>query len=251
MGGERSLSLFPAGERPRERILQRGEEFLSDSELLALVLQSGVRGANALDIARRILVTFEDLRGVARASWREIVRVRGVGPAKAARIQAALALGRRARPSPGDRPGPFLGARDVYHRLAPRLSSKEKETFYALHLDSKNRLVREEAVSVGTLTASLVHPREVFRGAIREAAAAVIVAHNHPSGDPTPSAEDLEVTSRLRSAGEVIGIPLLDHVIIGTDRYVSLAERGRLSERSASPEGRIRNPLRGDPGNVK
>ncbi|MCZ6690196.1 MAG: DNA repair protein RadC, partial [Planctomycetota bacterium] len=115
-------------------------------------------------------------------------------------------------------------------RLGPALSVTEKETFYALLLDSKNRLIREEAISTGTLTASLVHPREVFRGAIKDAAAALIVAHNHPSGDPTPSREDLEVTSRLRATGELIGIPLLDHIIIGSGRYVSLAERGRLGD---------------------
>lgn len=241
MGSERSLALFPPGERPRERLLEGGEDSLSDGELLALILQSGLRGENALDLARRLLLVFEGLRGVARASWREIVQVRGVGPAKAARIRAALALGRRARAVFGDRPGPYLAAKDVFDRLGPRLSLKEKETFYALHLDSKNRLVREEAISVGTLTASLVHPREVFRGAIRESAAAVIVAHNHPSGDPTPSPEDLEVTARLRSAGEVIGIPLLDHIIIGTDRFVSLAEKGRLHDLP----GPSRSPRRG------
>lgn len=231
MGGERSLHLLPVGERPRERFLRWGEDSLSDGELLAIVLHSGMRGENALDLARRILGEFEGLRGLARASWREVIRVRGVGPAKAARIQAAISLGRRAQAAASDRPGPYLAARDIFDRLAPRLATVEKETFYTLHLDSKNRLIREEAISTGTLTASLVHPREVFRNAIREAAASVIVAHNHPSGDPSPSAEDLEVTSRLHAAGEVIGIPLLDHIVIGAGRYVSLAERGRLGSR--------------------
>ena len=225
------LSEFPADERPRERILLRGEESLSNGELLALILDSGLPGVNALDLARRVLGQFEGLRRLTRASWREITRVRGVGPAKAARIQAALALGRRAQPSLSDRAGPYLAARDVFDRLGARLAVKEQESFYALLLDSKNRLIREERISTGTLTASLVHPREVFRSAIRESAASVIVAHNHPSGDPSPSAEDLEVTARLRSAGELIGIPLLDHVIIGTGRYTSLAEEGRLSAR--------------------
>lgn len=236
--GERGLVHFPAGEAPRERILQRGEEALSDGELLAIVLQSGIPGENALDLARGLLTKFGGLQGVARATWREVVRLRGVGPAKAARIQAAVALGRRAQPSLRDRPGPYLAARDVFQRLGPRLACMEKETFYALLLDSKNRLLREEVVSTGTLTASLVHPREVFRNAIREAAASVIVAHNHPSGDPSPSAEDLDVTSRLRASGEVIGIPLLDHIIIGSGGYVSLAERGRLG--GASRQG-VRN----------
>lgn len=217
---------LPVGERPRERLFERGEDFLSDGEILAILLQTGIAGRGSLDLARDLLVRFGGLPGLARASWREVAAIRGMGPAKAARIQAAVALGRRAQPTPLDRYGPFRGARDVYERLRSRVAGKEKETFYSLLLDSKNRLIREEAVSVGTLTASLVHPREVFRGAIRESAASLIVAHNHPSGDPSPSAEDLEVTARLRSAGEVIGIPILDHVILGAGSYTSLAERG-------------------------
>ena len=124
-----------------------------------------------------------------------------------------------------ERPGHYREARDVFEYLQPRVMGLEKETFTALLLDSKNRLLREEVVSVGTLTASLVHPREVFRPAIREAAASVIVAHNHPSGDPSPSAEDLDVTARLKSVGKLIGIPVLDHVIVGAGSYASLAER--------------------------
>ena len=127
-----------------------------------------------------------------------------------------------------ERPGPYRGAKDVFEYLHPHVAGKEKEMFFALLLDSKNRLLREEVVSVGTLTASLVHPREVFRPAIRESAASIIVAHNHPSGDPSPSAEDLDVTARLKSAGELMGIPVLDHVILGAGTYTSLAERGRM-----------------------
>ena len=179
-------------------------------------------------MARKLLDTFGGLAGLRRASVRELTSVQGVGPVTAARIQAALVLGRRAVEVVRELPGPYLGARDVFEYLRPRVAHSEKETFYVLLLDSKNKLIREEVVSVGTLTASLVHPREVFCPAVREAAAAIIVAHNHPSGDATPSAEDLEVTARLRKAGELIGIPLLDHVIIGAGRYVSLAERGRM-----------------------
>ena len=171
---------------------------------------------------------FDGLHGLRRASVRELTSVDGVGPVTAARIQAALILGRRAIEVVRELPGPYRGAHDVYEYLRPRVANSDKETFYVLLLDSKNKLVREEVVSVGTLTASLVHPREVFRPAVREAAAAIIVAHNHPSGDPKASAEDIEVTARLRKAGKVIGIPLLDHVIIGAGQYVSLAEQGRM-----------------------
>ncbi|MCZ6690485.1 MAG: DNA repair protein RadC, partial [Planctomycetota bacterium] len=166
--------------------------------------------------------------GLRGALATEITSVPGVGPVTAARIQASFVLGRRSVELVRERPGPYRSASDVFEYLGPRLAHKEKEVFYVLLLDSKNRLIRDEVVSVGTLTASLVHPREVFRPAIRAAAAAIIVAHNHPSSDPTPSREDIEVTARLRSAGELIGIPVLDHVIIGAGRYVSLAERGKL-----------------------
>ena len=160
----------------------------------------------------------------------ELKRVSGVGPARASRIRAALVLGRRSLEVVRERPGPYRGARDVFEYLQPKVAGQEKEMFFALLLDSKNRLLRDEVVSIGTLTASLVHPREVFRPAIRESAASILVAHNHPSGDPSPSAEDLDVTARLRSAGELIGIPVLDHVILGAGTYTSLAERGRLDQ---------------------
>ncbi|MCZ6691318.1 MAG: hypothetical protein O7H41_17155, partial [Planctomycetota bacterium] len=151
------MTLFPPGERPRERLLGQGVEVLTDGELLAIALQSGVQGQSSLDLARQLLGVFGGVQGLARATWREIARLRGVGPAKAARIQAAIALGFRVQAARGQRPGPYLSARDVYERLGPALSVTEKESFYALLLDSKNRLIREESISTGTLTASLVH----------------------------------------------------------------------------------------------
>ena len=196
--------------------------------LSALLLRSGPNGRSPRHLAEALLVRFDGLHGLRRASVRELTSLDGVGPVTAARIQAALVLGRRAVEVVRELPGPYRGAHDVYEYLRPRVAHSEKETFYVLLLDSKNKLIREEVVSVGTLTASLVHPREVFCPAVREAAAAIIVAHNHPSGDPKASAEDIEVTSRLRAAGQVIGIPLLDHVIIGAGQYVSLAEQGRM-----------------------
>ena len=175
-----------------------------------------------------MLEVFGGVDGLRRASMRELTAIDGIGPATAACIHAAFLLGRRSLEMVRERRGPYRGARDVFEFLQPEVNGLEKEHFYAILLDSKNRLIRKEVVSVGTLTASLVHPREVFRPAIRECAASIIVAHNHPSGDPTPSREDLEITARLQKAGELIGIPMLDHVIIGAGRYVSLAERGKL-----------------------
>ena len=207
-------------------LLQRDAEALSDGELLTLVM--GSRGPAAIDIARSMAVRFGGLAGLARASMRELTAFPNVGLKRAARIHASFTLGRRLVQAVFERPGPYRGARDVFERIRPKVAGLEKEVFYVLLLNSKNHLIRDELVSMGTLTASLVHPREVFRAAIRESAAAIICAHSHPSGDPTPSQEDIAVTSRLRSAGELIGIPMLDHVIIGAGRYVSLAERGKL-----------------------
>ncbi len=200
---------------------------LSDTEALSALI-GGSRSPEGHDpLVRDLLDRFGGLAGFWNASTAELEQVPGVGPARAARIRAALVLGRRSLEVVRERPGPYRGAKEVFDFLQPKVAGVEKEMFFALLLDSKNRLVGEEVVSVGTLTASLVHPREVFRPAIRDCAASIIVAHNHPSGDPSPSAEDLDVTARLKSAGELIGIPVLDHVIIGAGTYASLAERGR------------------------
>ena len=202
----------------------------SDVDVLAALL-GRPHGPHRTDpVALHLLDAFGGLAGIARASVAELKSIAGVGPARAARIRAALVLGRRSLEVVRERPGPYRGAKDVFEFLQPKVAGQEKEMFFALLLDSKNRLVRDELVSVGTLTASLVHPREVFRPAIRAAAAAIIIAHNHPSGCADPSAEDLDVTARLRSAGELIGIPVLDHVIIGAGTYTSLAERGRMDD---------------------
>ncbi|MCZ6689317.1 MAG: DNA repair protein RadC [Planctomycetota bacterium] len=203
-------------------------EGLSDTEALALLIRCTPQAREARGIAETLIEKFGGLAGLRGALARELTSVPGVGPVTATRIQASFVLGRRSVELVRERLGPYRGASDVFEYLGPRLAHQEKEVFYVLLLDSKNRLIRDEVVSIGTLTASLVHPREVFRPAIRECSAAIIVAHSHPSGDPTPSKEDIEVTARLRSAGELIGIPMLDHVIIGAGRYVSLAERGKL-----------------------
>lgn len=219
---------LPAAERPRERLLHCGPEALSAAELLAILLRTGAAGISAVDLARGLLARFESLRGVAQASVEALAQVNGLGPAKAAQLKAAFEIGKRnavfvesARPR-------IRCPQDVAHLVMPELVGEKREHLRALLLDTRNQVLRVTTISIGSLNASVVHPREVFREAIAQAAAAVIVAHNHPSGDPTPSQEDIAVTKRLAEAGRIIGIDLLDHVIVTEGRFVSLKERGYL-----------------------
>jgi DNA repair protein RadC len=215
---------------PRERLDAHGSEALSDTELLALLLRTGGRGADVLAVAARLLALRGGLQGVARSSARELAEVPGVGPAKAATVLAALELGRRLA-GRRLRPGAALrGPEDVYRHYHPSLRHAHQERFFAVLLDGRHRVLGHEVVSQGTLTASLVHPREVFRPALRACAAALILVHNHPSGDPTPSAEDRDVTSRLAHAGEILGVRVVDHVVVAERGYCSLREEGLLEE---------------------
>jgi DNA repair protein RadC len=217
-----------ADDPPRERLLRHGPEVLSDTELVTLVLRTGLRGRPAHDTARALLGRHGGLLGVGASELQELMGAPGVGLAKAASLVAALEIGRRVaalrRP---EQPG-LRDPTDVYRRLHPRLRQAPEERFLALLLDGRHRILREVLVSKGTLTASLVHPREVFRSAIRAGAAGLILAHNHPSGDPTPSPEDREVTSRLARAGELLGVPVLDHVVVAERGYTSFREEGWL-----------------------
>ena len=221
---------WPVAERPREKLLIHGSATLGDSELLALILRSGTSSPRntALDLARQLLRHFGSLRVLTSATAAELCAFPGIGAAKAAEVLALGELARRLATTPL-RPGErFTTSREVFCHFHERLCDRRKELFLTLLLDSKNRLLREVQVSEGSLNASIVHPREVFAPVVRESAAAVLLVHNHPSGDPTPSREDLELTGRLREAGELIGVRVLDHVIIGNGCYVSLADRGLL-----------------------
>lgn len=225
-------SAAPAGapDRPRERLMAFGPETLNDAELLALLLRTGGRDGDALALASRLLKRLGGLRGLSRASGREIRDTAGVGPAKCAALQAAAEIGRRLaskRLREGDAIG---GPEDVYRHYHPHLRDAEHERFAVILLDGRHRVIRDAVISQGTLTASLVHPREVFRPALREGAAALVLVHNHPSGDPSPSGEDREVTRRLVRAGELLGIPVLDHVIVAERGYRSLREDGGLPQ---------------------
>jgi len=219
---------LPKTERPRERLLAAGQEALSDVELLAIILRGGAEGATALDLAGRLLSTFGSFRRLADCTAGELTRVRGIGPAKAAQVKAALAIAHRyagEKLSAGDL---VSGSEHLYAYMREKLAGLQKEHFYTLMLDTKHRIIREERVAVGSLSESVVHPREVFKNAIRESAAAVIFVHNHPSGNPEPSPQDRTLTARLCEAGRIVGIQVLDHLIVGRDGYYSFAERGQL-----------------------
>jgi DNA repair protein RadC len=228
--GHQAIKAWPAGERPRERLTGSGAAALSSRELLAILVGSGTAGRSALEVAGDLVNgSGGSLRRLAAASPREFETVAGVGPAVAARVTAALELGRRmAREGPEER-GRIRGARDVYDRCAPGLRDLKREEFRILMLNTQHAVTRELVVTVGTLDTSVVHPREVFRPAVLESAAAIILVHNHPSGDPTPSAEDRSVTAQLVSAGRTLGIPVLDHVVVGDGCYVSFVEAGLLA----------------------
>jgi DNA repair protein RadC len=217
---------LPVEERPRERLVRAGEGALSTAELLAIILRTGVGGESVLDMARRLLSQYGGLPGLARASFAELRAERGLGPAKTAQLKAALELGRRMLlATPEDR---FVvrSPADVAQLLIAEMAHLEQEHFRVLYLDTRNRLLGSETVYVGSLNASHIRVGEVFRDAVKRNCATIIVAHNHPSGDPTPSPEDVEVTRRLIAAGDLLSIEVLDHLIIGQQRFVSMRERG-------------------------
>jgi len=220
------LASLPAEDRPRERLADRGAAALSSRELVAILLGTGYVSHSALDVADRLIAG--GLRDLAGRSLAELEREPGVGRAKAARVLAALELGARVASEPRTLAPVFKAPADAGRYLLPRYGSRPVEAFGILALDVRHRLKREAVVSVGCLTSSVVHPREVFQEAVLSRAAALIVFHNHPSGDPEPSAEDLALTRRLAAAGALMGIELLDHVIVGAAGWVSLKERGVL-----------------------
>ena len=221
---------WPEEDRPREKLLARGAEALSETELLALLLRTGnaSTGESAVDQARLLLNRFQSLKGIDDASIQELSAIKGIGPAKSAEIKACMEIARRLRQQKWEVGDALRSSEDVFRHFSERLVKEKREIFYVVLLNNKNRKIREVKISEGSLTASLVHPREVYNPVIRESAAAVIFVHNHPSGDPAPSPEDLEITRRLKQVGEVMGIRVLDHVVIGHDSYYSFSDRGML-----------------------
>jgi len=225
----KGITYWPESERPRERLLAKGPEALSDAQLLAILLRTGRRDSSAVEVAIELLRHVEGISGLAKCGIEEICAIEGIGPAKAAQLKAAVELGRRSLAAPLSTGTRISSSNDLYRHFYPLLRDRKQELFKVVLLDAKNIIVKETTVSEGTLTLSIVHPREVFALAIRESAAGVIFLHNHPSGDPTPSPEDRRLTDRLAAAGKLLGISVLDHVIIGDGRYVSFADEGWLS----------------------
>ncbi|UFS72380.1 DNA repair protein RadC [Geomonas sp. RF6] len=223
---------WPESEKPREKMMQHGADVLSEAELLALIIGTGdsATGRSALDLGRDLLERFRSLRELAEASCRELCTVKGMGPAKSTSVKAALQLAKRFKDKPLESFERFTGAQQVFEHMHHQFRDRKKEYFLALLLDGKNRIIRRVQISVGSLNQSIVHPREVFNVAVRESAAAMILMHNHPTGDPTPSREDQEITRRLCEAGDLMGIKVIDHIIIGDGEkaYYSFTENGAM-----------------------
>ncbi len=214
---------LPLNERPRERLLKLGIEALSAQEILALILGRGIKGESVMMTAQNLLSKFGNLENIAAASVIELAEVKGIGPAKAAQIKAAFELSKRLENSFNDRPKERVKSpQDVIKSVRNKLKGKKKEHFLVLSLDTRNHLITTQTVSIGSLDSSIVHPREVFKEAISSSAASVIFIHNHPSGDPTPSEDDIKLTRRLVEAGDLIGIEVLDHIIVCDKDHISM-----------------------------
>lgn len=217
---------LPSWERPREKILEKGVESLSNAEVLAVLLGSGNSKQSALLLAQELLTSLDKgLYQLEEITIYELMDFPGIGPAKACRILCGLELARRVKAAPA-KPLNVSSPGAVYSYMLSKMQNYQKKVFVCLHLDSKNNIISEDIVSIGTLNRSLVHPREVFKKAVKNGAASILVVHNHPSGDPNPSQEDKQVTSRLKEVGELLGIPLLDHLIVARDSRFSFREAG-------------------------
>jgi len=220
------ITRWPKKERPRERLLQHGPQYLTETELLGILLGKGTIKKTAIDLARELLERYESLQKLFSRAPSELTIVKGIGSAKAATLSAAFELSRRIRSQGETVKKSFKRSSDVANHYLPLVKDLRKEIFKILLLNRANRLIKEVTISEGTLDASIVHPRDVFREALLEPAAGVILIHNHPSGNPTPSEEDLRVTKQLVEAGRLLGIKVYDHVIMAGESYRSLADDG-------------------------
>ena len=208
--------------RPRERMEKQGVKVLSDSELLAVILQKGTKEENVIDMSNRLISKYS-ISKLSSCSLKELQEIKGIGKAKASQIIALFEFNKRHNLSKQNGK-PIKSAKDVFDYAHPKLNGADKEHFMILHLDSKNKVIKDEIISIGTLNSSIIHPREVFKSAIKESANSVILVHNHPSGDPKPSKADEEITELLFKSGDLLSIKVLDHVIIGNETYHSFKE---------------------------
>ena len=217
-----SIKDMPSGQRPMERLVSCGVGALSNAELLAVVIRCGTKGQNVIELATMILNSNRSLRNLACMTHDDLSKVRGMGNVRAAQVIAAIELGRRIMSEDREERTKVSCPEDAVRILMPQMRYLLQEEFWVILLDTRSQVIKIEMISVGILNSSIIHPREVFKEAIKSSAASVILAHNHPSGDPTPSAEDLDVTQRIVEAGRLIGIEVIDHIVIGDNVYTSI-----------------------------
>jgi len=220
---------WPEDERPREKLIKFGADKLSDTELLAILLRVGSSGKSAVDMARELINQFRTFRNIDSKSFAELKR-KGLGIAKIAQIKAAIEIGKRFLKEKSLSKIKIKTSKDIVDYFIPYMRDMKKEIFKAVLLDGKNKIIKDATLSEGTLTKSIVHPREVIKEAIAESASALVLIHNHPSGEPQPSQDDIEITNRIISACELVGIRVLDHVIIGDNNYFSFFNEGLIKE---------------------
>lgn len=218
----------PKNERPRERLIQYGASHLSNQELLAILLASGTQKESVMDISNRVLMSFDGLKLMGEATIEELTDIKGIGAAKGVTLLAALEIGKRIHQYKPDEDYVIRSPEDGADYVMEEMRSLKQEHLVVLFLNTKNQVIHRKTIFVGSLNASIVHPREIYREAVKRSAASIVCAHNHPSGDPSPSQEDIHVTRRLVEAGKIMGIELLDHLVIGNRKYTSLKEKGYL-----------------------
>ncbi len=219
---------MPTNERPRERFLHYGREALSNKELLAIILRTGTQSMNVLDMSTEILKRFDSIRAINACSVKDLTSIRGLGPTKAIQVLSALELGKRLYEEQFNKNDMLNSPEVVYAFMRPKVEMEEQENFYVLYLDTKAKLIKAVKLFVGTLSSAIVHPREIFKHAVKLSAASLIIVHNHPSGDPNPSHSDIDITKMIEKNGHLMDIQLMDHIIVGKGKYYSFKEHGKM-----------------------
>lgn len=219
---------MPITERPRERFLKYPVDSIQTHELIAIILRTGTKNESVLELSKKVLYNHNSLKELSQTSIKDLMKVRGIGTSKAIQIKAAFELGVRAHLEVFEKKVKLVSPESIYLYLKDHMELKMQEHFVAIYLNTKGELIKKETLFIGSLNSSLVHPREVFKHAVLNSAAAIIIAHNHPSGDPTPSKNDIEVTKVIEENSKMMDITLMDHIIIGRNRYFSFKEKGFL-----------------------